>query len=122
MEIVIGMDGDAVIMELAGDLVASTAEQFKAQIAKLMEKNFRNILADLSKVGFMDSSGLGACIAAHKMVSDGNGKIVFARPGGLVAKVFRITKIGQKLDICASRAEGLAQLRACCAGEKARCF
>ncbi|MDA8155843.1 MAG: STAS domain-containing protein [Actinomycetota bacterium] len=121
MEIVMGMDAEVVVIEPAGDLVASTAEQFKTQVAKLVEKNFRQILADLSKIHFMDSSGLGACIAIHKLVVERNGMIVFARPEGLVAKVFRITKIGQKLNVAATRAEALAGLHAWGAAEKARC-
>ena len=68
MEINIGMDGDVVTMGITGDLVASSAEEFKSQVAKLGDKNFHFILVEIV-VNFMGQPGLGACIAVHKMLS-----------------------------------------------------
>lgn len=119
MEINISMEGDVVIMDASGDLVASTAEVFKSQVAKLREKNFNFILADMSKVGFMDSSGLGACMAVHKSVAEKGGKIVWAKLGDAVGKLFRITKADQKLAVAATRQDGIkAVLDAIVAGRK----
>jgi len=110
MEFNIGMDGDVVILGAAGDLVASTAEEFKSQISKLADKNFVNILLDMSNVNFMDSSGLGSCIAAHKLLDGKNGIIVFAQPNDSVSKIFRITRADQKLNIVSSKLEGIKRL------------
>lgn len=107
MEITVGMDEDVVILDLAGDLVANTAEKLKGEIARLSEKNFNFILINMSKVNFMDSSGLGACMAAHKAVAEKNGMIVFAQPRESVSKIFHITRADQKLAVAASRADGL---------------
>ena len=110
MEFNIGMDGDVVIMEITGDLVASTADELKAEVSKLNQKNFQYILADISKVNFMDSSGLGACMAVHKSLTEKNGLLVLARPCEAVAKVFRITRADQKLKIVAARQDGVKSL------------
>jgi anti-sigma B factor antagonist len=110
MEINIGMAGEAVVADLHGDLVASTAEEFKSQIAKLSDKNFRFILVEMSKVGFMDSSGLGACMAVHKMLHEKNGMVVWAKPSEAVGKVFRITRADKKLRVAATKQEGLNAL------------
>ena len=110
MEINIGMDGDIVIMDLNGDLVASTAEELKTQVSKLNEKNFRYVLVDISKINFMDSSGLGACMAVHKSLSEKNGLLVLAKPSEAVAKVFRITRADQKLKVIPSKQEGIKLL------------
>jgi anti-sigma B factor antagonist len=105
------MDGDVVIMDLSGDLVASSAESLKAQVVKLSEKKFKYILAEMSKVGFMDSSGLGACMAIHKMLNEKSGLVVWAKPSETVGKVYRLTRADKKLTIAASRQEGLKALQ-----------
>jgi anti-anti-sigma factor len=78
MEISISMEGDFVVADVAGDLVASTAEELKIQMAKLIEKNFLFVILELSKVSFMDSSGLGACMAVHKAFNEKKGKLNMA--------------------------------------------
>lgn len=110
MEINIGMDGDIVIMDLNGDLVASTAEELKMQVSKLTEKNFNFILMEMSKVNFMDSSGLGACMAVHKALLERKGALVCARPSEAVDKVFRITRANQKMNISATKQDGISIL------------
>jgi anti-anti-sigma factor len=110
MEINIGMDGDVVIMDITGDLVASTAEEFKAQVAKLNEKNFHFILLDMSKVNFMDSSGLGACMAVHKTLTEKKGMLALAKLSEAVGKVFRITRADQKLKVVPTKQEGVKAL------------
>ena len=110
MEISIGMDGDVVIMDITGDLVASTADELKTHVAKLSEKKFHFILADISKISFMDSSGLGACMAVHKSLSEQKGLLVLAKPTEAVAKVFRITRADQKLKIVSTKPDGVKAL------------
>lgn len=111
MQIKMGMDGDIVTLDLVGDLVASTAEDFKTQITKLVDKKFTYILIEMSKLTFMDSSGLGACIVAHKMFAEKKGMIVYAQPTDSVMKIFRITKADQKLNIVASKSDGFKSIQ-----------
>jgi anti-sigma B factor antagonist len=116
MEISIGVEGDVVVVDLTGDFVASTAEQFKAQMAKLAEKNFLFVVLNLDKVNFMDSSGLGACMAAHKAFQEKKGALVCAKPSEAVAKIFRVTRADQKLKVAPSRLEAVQSLQVLAAG------
>lgn len=99
MEIKLEMDNGVIILKLAGNLVASTAEGLKAQIAKLMEKKYRFILLDLGKVGFIDSSGLGACIAITRDLAAGDGVLACTGLNESVRKVFKMTRADQKIRI-----------------------
>lgn len=112
MEINIGMDGDIVIVGLNGDLAASSAEQLKSQVSKLTEKNFNYVLLELSNVNFMDSSGLGACMAVHKMLLEKTGMLVCAKPSEAVRKVFRLTRADQKLNVTPTKHDGIKMLHA----------
>lgn len=116
MEINISMEGDVVVMDLAGDLVASTAGQLKAEVEKLVEKRFHHILLDMGAVNFMDSSGLGACMAVHKMLLQSGGLLICAQPSEAVGKIFRVTQADQKLRIVQNRGEGVRALHAYATG------
>jgi anti-anti-sigma factor len=110
MEIKLDMDNEAVILEPVGNLVASTAEELKAQIARLIEKKYLFILLDLGKVNFVDSSGLGACIAIKRDLAANNGLLVCTGMRENVRKLFRMTHADQKIMILDARQDALGAL------------
>lgn len=116
MEINIVTEGEFVVADLTGDFVASTAEQFKTQMTKLMDKGFLHVILDLGKVTFMDSSGLGACMAVHKAFREKGGGVVCAKPSEAVAKIFRVTRADQKLAVAPSRLDAGRLLRGAAGG------
>jgi len=107
MKFDIGMDGDIVTMGVDGDLVARSAEEFKSQVAKLRDKNFYFLVLEMSKVRFMDSSGLGACMAVHKMLNEKRGMVVLTKLSDAVGKVFRLTRADQMLKIAPTQQDGI---------------
>jgi anti-sigma B factor antagonist len=110
MEIKLEMDNEVIILKLIGSLVASSAEGLKEQIAKLMEKKYRFILLDLGKVDFIDSSGLGACIAINRDLAGKDGILACAGMNENVRKVFRMTRADQKILVCDARHEAVNAL------------
>ncbi len=110
MEIKIEMDGDVVILKMIGQLVASTAEELKTQVDKLIGKKYVHLLFDLSKVDFIDSSGLGACIAANRLLAGNSGKLICSGLNESVRKLFRLTRADQKISVVESRQEALSAL------------
>lgn len=110
MEIKLDMDNEVVILEPAGNLVASTAEELKAQIARLITKKFLFVLLDLGRVVFIDSSGLGACIGIKRDLAAANGLLVCTGLSESVRKVFHMTRADQKIVIMDSRQNAVAAL------------
>jgi anti-sigma B factor antagonist len=110
MDIKLEMDNEVIILKLVGNLVASSAEGLKEQIAKLTEKNYRFILLDLGKVDFIDSSGLGACIASNRELAGKGGALACAALNENVRKVFRMTRADQKILVFETRQEGVNAL------------
>ena len=61
-------DGHVTILTVDGDLVIGESESlFKKTITRLLETGKVNLLVDLRRVGFLDSSGLGALVRAMTM-------------------------------------------------------
>jgi anti-sigma B factor antagonist len=110
MEIKLEMDNEVVILKLIGSLVASTAEELKVQIAKLIEKKYLFILLDLGKVDFIDSSGLGACIAIKRDLATNVGLLACTGLSENVRNVFRMTHADKKIMVFDTRQDGVGAL------------
>jgi anti-sigma B factor antagonist len=107
MEFKIEMANDVVVLSPTGNLVASETEAFKAQVEKLIEKKFRFLLLDMSRIEFMDSSGLGSVIAANKLLIASGGVLACAALQEGVRKVFRVTRADQKIAVAETQSDGL---------------
>lgn len=73
-------------------IVAATAIQFKDQMQKFTAQGGQRFVLDLTQVDFVDSSGLGAIVAAMKQL--GKDQVLeLACLSPTVAKVFRLTRM-----------------------------
>jgi len=111
MEITVGVQGDVVILNPKGNLIAATVDAFREQWESLIEKGFLYIVLNLSNVCFMDSSGLSACIALYNCLKTKSGKLVIASPTQAVRKILRITRTDRKFVVSEHEIEGLELIR-----------
>ena len=93
MELACEDRGDIRHITVADDRIdAAVAIQFKDRIREMTEDGPGRILLDLSSVNFLDSSGLGAVVAAMKQAGPGR-KLELAGLTPMVEKVFRLTRM-----------------------------
>jgi anti-sigma B factor antagonist len=95
------------VTEVAGDLLvrvlderidAAAAVQFRDAMRSAMEAGHRRVVLDLTRVSFVDSSGLGAIIAVLKHL--GNARTLeLASLQPAVAKVFRLTRLDEIVKV-----------------------
>jgi anti-sigma B factor antagonist len=79
-------------------LDAAVAIQFKDRMREIVATGPRRVVLDLGRVGFLDSSGLGAVIAVKKMLDpDRELEIVGLTPP--VERVFRLTRMDRVFRI-----------------------
>ena len=60
------------ILEVHGELTSLKSREFVEEAQQYFEGGFRGLLVDLSKVNYLDSTGLGACIRLFA-ASEGRG-------------------------------------------------
>lgn len=77
---------------------ASVAIQFKDRVKELSDGGPARVVIDLSSVAFLDSSGLGAVVAAMKQLGPGR-KLELAGLTEAVAKVFKLTRMDSVFKI-----------------------
>jgi anti-sigma B factor antagonist len=93
-------DGDITILTVNGDLVIGEPETtFKKTITRLLEEGRVNLLVDLSNVGFLDSSGLGALVRALTQSQKEGGQTKLLNAGPQVRKLLQMTKLDSVFEI-----------------------
>jgi len=85
---------------------AACAIAFKDRMRELTKEGPARIVVDMAQVNFVDSSGLGAIVAAMKALGDGQ-KMELAALSVTVDKVFRLTRMDTVFDIHHSAAIAL---------------
>lgn len=84
--------GLRVINVMEDRIDAAVAIQFKDRMRELTDDGPPHVVLDLSRVNFLDSSGLGAVVAAMKQVNAGR-RLELAGLTPTVQKVFRLTRM-----------------------------
>jgi anti-sigma B factor antagonist len=77
---------------------ASNAEEFQAAVAALVDEGHTALVIDMSKVEFIDSRGLGTCIALMKLLEK-TGALGLCGLQPNVMGVFRLTRLDRVFRI-----------------------
>jgi anti-sigma B factor antagonist len=100
MELKTHEDGPITIVTVTGDLVIGDAETtFKKTVTRLLEEGRVNLLVDLSGVGFLDSSGLGALVRALTNAQKEGGQTKLLHAGPQIRKLLQMTKLDSVFEI-----------------------
>jgi anti-sigma B factor antagonist len=84
-------DGRAQIFVLHGSLDISTSPTVRAALVEAADRGQHEIVVDLSSLEFLDSTGLGALIGAHKRAKDHGGRVRLVVQEGQILRLLRIT-------------------------------
>ncbi|MBT9386680.1 STAS domain-containing protein [Pseudooceanicola sp. CBS1P-1] len=86
------LNGVDVVGVLAERIDAAVAIRFKDEVRAITSQSRGRVVLDLSRVDFIDSSGLGAIVAAMKQL-DGQAALDLAGLQPNVDRVFRLTRM-----------------------------
>ena len=73
-------------------LDASVAPEFKSAMEAIITSGNDQLIIDISKLSFMDSSSLGAMVAVLKKIG-ATGKMVIFGASGTVLELFKLTRM-----------------------------
>ena len=100
MDLTTREDGRVTILTVNGDLVIGEPESaFKKTVTRLLEVGRVHLLVDLSKVGFLDSSGLGALVRALTNSQKEGGQTKLLHAGPQVRKLLEMTRLDSVFEI-----------------------
>jgi len=112
MQLTSTRQGDARIVTVQADRIdAAVAIQFKDRMRLETEEGPDRVILNLSEVSFIDSSGLGAIVAAMKQMGSGR-RLDLAGLSPMVEKVFRLTRMDTVFTLFPSLDDAMAELGA----------
>lgn len=107
MELVAEKRGGILIVHAMADRIdAAGAIQFKERMRGIVQGGEARVVLDMTRVNFLDSSGLGAVVAVMKLMGPDR-KLELAGLTPTVQKVFRLTRMESIFTIHASLPEGM---------------
>ena len=108
MNITTTQEGKVHKVQLAGRLEAATVPVLKAEVQKLSQNKPPYIVFDMAGVTFVDSSGLGALVAALRTVNKVDGDIRIANLTPDVRSIFELTRMHRLFEIYPSSEVAIA--------------
>lgn len=84
-------DGAVAVFALSGTLDIATSPSLRAALMEAADREDHEMIVDLSQLEFLDSTGLGALIGAHKRASEHNGAVRLVAQEGQILRLLRIT-------------------------------
>jgi len=87
-----------VVLELEGELDVSSSPALREELTQLIDGGARRIALDMTRVAYMDSSGLAALVTAHRALgARGDLALVGCRP--TVERVLRFTQFDRVVPV-----------------------
>lgn len=85
---------NCVIIELKGNLMGGPdAEQFREELHNLIEQDKTNVIVNLGKLKFMNSSGLGIIIGALTTMRKAGGNLIICEADKKIENLLMITQL-----------------------------
>lgn len=92
MELYVEFDGSTLIFRLIGELDEHSAEFVKRKLdEKLVNNDYSAVVFDLSRLSFMDSTGIGVIIGRYKIINKHNKRAYVKNPSPTVDKIFKMS-------------------------------
>ena len=98
------IDDTTHVIELGGEVDLYTAPEFKERMVELIESGKKQIVVDLSKATFIDSTTLGGGV---KRLRPAGGQLALVCTDENITKIFEITGLDRVFPIHSSREEAL---------------
>jgi anti-sigma B factor antagonist len=100
--------GPVTVVAPHGDVDMAVAEAVRARLTQLIDRGRARLVLDLAAVMYIDSSGLGAVVAATKHARAAGGDIKVCALEQDVRSLFEMTHLHKLLAIHATRQDAIA--------------
>ena len=97
------------ILDIEGEVDVYTSPQLKQDLVQIAERGVKRVIINLSKVEYLDSTGLGVLIGGLKRLREADGNLALVGPGMRIQRIFEITGLNKIFDIYATEEEAAAK-------------
>ena len=93
------VEDNRTVVSVRGDFDLQVAERVVAELEKVEEGEPALLVIDLSRLSFMDSSGMGVIAAAQARAVEGGRRLVLVRPPYSVRRAFELSGFEDVVEI-----------------------
>ncbi|MEA4923905.1 MAG: anti-sigma F factor antagonist [Syntrophomonadaceae bacterium] len=91
---------NTLLVRIQGEMDMVVAEKFRHEIDRKLEtKKISNLIINLEKVSFIDSSGLGVLIGRYKKIAGLNGRMFIVGASPSVHKILKFSGINKLVSM-----------------------
>lgn len=103
------IESDRAVLTVHGEVDVYTAPTLRERILTVISEGASTVVVDLSKVGFMDSTGLGVLVGALKRLRQSDGNLIVVCDSEPVLKIFAVTGLTDVFGVVPSLDEAPGQ-------------
>ncbi len=92
-------EADCAAISAAGEIDLATVNTLRSAIAQAMQQGASHLTLNLNKVTYIDSSGLGTLIGAHKRLASSGGSLTIRCSQGRILRLLAITGLDRVLTV-----------------------
>lgn len=96
------------VFDLEGSLDIATSPTVRAALVDAAERGEHRLIVDLSRVDFIDSTGLGALIGSQRRAKESGGEVRLVAREGQILRLLRITGLLGVFGVYGSFEDALA--------------
>src|ERR1700683_4243230 len=95
----VGPVRDCAVLRVTGEVDVYTAPMLREQIRELAAKGAVHLIADLGRVDFLDSTGLGGLVGGLQRLREAGGSLALVIRTPRILRIFQITGLTTDLAI-----------------------
>jgi anti-sigma B factor antagonist len=96
------------VVEVGGEVDVYTAPRLRDRLNEVVGSGQRHLVVDLTKVDFLDSTGIGVLVGVYRRLVRTDGSLVLVCPREKLLKILRIAGMDMIFKIYASVPEATA--------------
>lgn len=106
MPYIITSKNRTLLIKLDGELDLVTAHEFREAVDRSMEEMLsQNLIIDLTRVTFLDSSGLGVILGRFRKIKARNGQMIIVASAGSIKRILELSGVLSFIPLCSTETE-----------------
>jgi anti-sigma B factor antagonist len=97
-----------IVLEVKGEVDVHSAPELLKRVSKVLDSGNKSVVIDLNGLAFIDSTGLGALVAARNQSTEADATLRLVCNSERILKLFRITGLQDVFDIYPGVGEAVA--------------
>ena len=100
------IEPDISVIEMTGRItMGSDSQKIEWGLAELLKENHKKVIFDLTKVDYLDSSGIGILMMCHAKLKRAGGTLRIAGARGMVGETLELTSVNKIVRLYPTAAE-----------------